>query len=249
MSFIARLFLWATVALIALDNLGVKVTGLITGLGVGGIAVALAAQELLKDFFASLSITFDRPFVLGDFVQIDGYLGSIEHIGAKTTRLRSLSGEQIVVPNSDIVGTRLRNFGRMLERRVVLTLDVTYQTPPEKVELAVRIAREAVERREGLRLDRAHFSAFLESALRIETVYFVDTPNYTRHMDLQQEINLEILRRFAAEGIEFAYPTRTLFVDGKGTVQIESSGPAAGPGGERPPGGARAEQTGGERAE
>jgi small-conductance mechanosensitive channel len=212
LSFVGRIALWATLLLLALDNLGVKVTGLITGLGIGGIAVALAAQELLKDLFASLVIALDKPFLIGDMVQVGDLQGTVEQIGIKTTRVRSLSGEQLVFPNSDIVNSRLRNFGRMEERRVLLNLGLVYQTPPELVERATRLVRETIEANDGVRFDRSHFKAFGDSALVLEAVYFVQTADYLASMDLQQSINLEIFRRFAAEGIEFAYPTQKVFV-------------------------------------
>lgn len=215
LSFVARILLWATLLLLALDNFGIKVTGLITGLGIGGIAVALAAQELLKDLFASLAIALDKPFLIGDFVQVGDLRGTVEQIGIKTTRVRSLSGEQLVFPNSDIVSTRLRNFGRMEERRIEVNLGITYQTPPEMVDRAVAIVREAIEAQPGVRLDRVHFQAFGDSALLLQAVYFIETADYAEYMDKQQAIHYDILRRFHAEEIQFAYPTRTVFLESK----------------------------------
>jgi small-conductance mechanosensitive channel len=212
LGFVGRLLLWSTLLLLALDNLGIKVTGLITGLGIGGIAVALAAQEVLKDLFASLAIALDKPFLIGDSIAVGEFSGTVEFIGIKTTRLRSVNGEQIVIPNSDLIGSRLRNFGRMEERRVLVNLGLVYQTPAERVERAVAIVREVVAAREGVRPDRVHFRAFGEFALCVEVAYFITSADYGVYMDLQQEINLEILRRFAAERIELAYPTQTVFL-------------------------------------
>jgi small-conductance mechanosensitive channel len=210
LGFVGRLVLWATLLLLALDNFGIRVTGLITGLGIGGIAVALAAQEVLKDLFASLAIALDKPFLIGDSITVGEYSGTVEFIGIKTTRVRSINGEQIVIPNSDLMSSRLRNFGRMEERRVLLDLALVYQTPAEQVERAIAMIREVITAHEGIRLDRVHFRSFGESALLVQAVYFINSADYLVYMDLQQEINLEILRRFASEGIAFAHPTRTV---------------------------------------
>jgi small-conductance mechanosensitive channel len=212
MTFVARLLLWGLAALLVLDNLGVNITGLVAGLGIGGIAVALALQNILGDLFASLSILLDKPFVVGDFVVVDAHLGTIEHIGLKTTRVRSLSGEQIVISNADLLSSRIRNFKRMTERRVVLSIGVTYQTSPPKLATAAAIIRESIGEQEGTRLDRVHFKEFGASALCFEAVYFVLDPDYNHFMDVQQAVNLRIFERFAEEKIEFAYPTQTLFV-------------------------------------
>ncbi len=214
LGFVVRLAVWTAVVLVMLDNLGVNVTTLIAGLGVGGIAVALAAQSVLGDLFASLSIVLDKPFVVGDFVVVGEFLGSVEHVGLKTTRIRSLSGEQVVFSNADLLSSRIRNFGRMFERRVAFSLGVTYQTPAAKVRSLPSILREIVESQDRVRFDRAHFQAFGASALTFEVVYYVLTSDYNLHMDVQQNINLMLLDRFAEEGIEFAYPTQTVFVTG-----------------------------------
>lgn len=213
MSFVGKLVLWSVVLLMALDNLGIEVTALVAGLGVGGIAVALAVQSILGDLFASLSIVIDKPFVLGDFIVVDQYVGTVEHIGLKTTRIRSLGGEQIVFANSDLLGTRVRNYKRMRERRIVFTFGVVYQTPAEKLERIPGMVREIVEQREHARFDRAHFIEFGDSAYTYEVVYWMLNPDFALYRDTQQEINLELVRAFAREGIEFAYPTRTVFVE------------------------------------
>lgn len=214
--FIVKMLLWSVVLLLALDNLGVDVTALVAGLGVGGIAVALAVQNILSDLFASLSIVLDKPFVLGDFLIIDDYLGSVEHIGLKTTRLRSLSGEQLVFSNADLLGSRIRNYGRMFERRVVFTIGVTYQTPREKLERIPQMIRDSVEEQEKTRFDRSHFKEYGDFSLNFETVYYVLVPDYNTYMDIQQAINLNIHEQFEREGIEFAYPTQTLFLERSG---------------------------------
>ena len=209
---VGRIALWSIILLLALDNLGINVTALVAGLGVGGIAVALAMQNILGDLFASLSIVLDKPFAVGDFLIIASFLGRVEHVGLKTTRLRSLSGEQLVFSNSDLLQSRIRNYGRMIERRVAFDIGVTYQTPRTKLEKIPTIMREAVESAEPTRFDRSHFKAYGNFSLNFETVYFVLSADYARYMDVQQAVNLHIHQRFEEEGIEFAYPTQTVFV-------------------------------------
>jgi len=214
LGFIGRLGLYAILLLLALDNLGVNITALVTGLGVGGVAVALALQAVLGDLFASLAIVLDRPFVIGDFIIVGDALGTVEHVGLKTTRVRSLSGEQLVFANSDLLHSRIRNFKRMAERRALFTIGVTYQTPRAQLEQIPQMIRSAIEAQEATRFDRAHFASYGPSSLDFEAVYYVLVPDYNRYMDVQQAINLEIHRRFEEAGIEFAYPTQTLFVHG-----------------------------------
>jgi len=212
LGFVSKLVMWSIILLLALDNLGVNITALVAGLGVGGIAVALAVQNILGDLFASLSIVLDKPFVIGDFIIVNEYLGTVEHIGLKTTRIRSLSGEQVVFSNADLLRSRIRNFKRMYERRVVFTVGVTYNTPYEKLSAISTMLKSIVERQQLVRFDRAHFKEYGDSSLVYEVVYFVKSPEYNVYMDIQQAINLEIYRRFQEEGIEFAFPTRTLYV-------------------------------------
>ncbi|MBI4548421.1 MAG: mechanosensitive ion channel family protein [Ignavibacteriae bacterium] len=212
LSFILRLSLVVIIILLVLDNLGINITALVTGLGIGGIAVALALQNILGDLFASLSITLDKPFVIGDFIIVNEHRGTVEHIGLKTTRLRSLSGEQIVFSNTDLLNSRIRNFKRMYERRVEFTLGVVYQTPLEQLSKISTLLRQIIESQPNVRYDRAHFKEYGDSSLTFEVVYFVKSPDYNTYMDIQQAINLEIYRRFQEKGIEFAYPTRTLYL-------------------------------------
>ena len=212
MAFVVKLVLWSVIFLMALDNLGINVTALVAGLGVGGIAIALATQNILGDLFASLSIVLDKPFVLGDFVIVDEHMGNVEHIGLKTTRVRSLWGEQLVFSNSDLLKSRLRNFGRMAERRVVFPIGVTYQTPRDKLVMIPQIIREAVAEHKLTRFDRSHFKAYGDFALTFETVYYVLSREFGVYMDIQQAVNLRLHERFEQEGIEFAYPTQTLFL-------------------------------------
>jgi small-conductance mechanosensitive channel len=204
--------LWLALILLALDNLGYNVTALIAGLGVGGVAVALAVQNILGDLFASLSILIDKPFVVGDFLIVDDYLGSVEHVGLKTTRIRSLSGEQLVFSNSDLLKSRLRNYGRMYERRVAFTIGVTYDSTREQLQKIPLIMRTAIEEQDKIRFDRCHFCKYGDYALIFETVYYVLDPDYNLYMDIQQAINLQINEAFEQQGIEFAYPTQTLLL-------------------------------------
>lgn len=212
LGFVARFVLWIIILLLILDNLGVNITGLVAGLGIGGIAVALAVQNILGDLLASLSIVLDKPFVIGDFVEVDSLSGTIEHIGLKTTRIRSINGEQLIFSNNDLLKSRIRNYRRMTERRIVFDFGVVYKTPPEKLEGINKIIRETIEKMENTRFDRVHFKEYGESSLQFEVVYFVTNSDYKNYMDIQEKINLEIYRRFHAEDIEFAYPTRTIFV-------------------------------------
>ena len=221
--FVALVILWAVIGLLALDNMGIEVTALIAGLGVGGIAVALAVQNILGDIFCSLSIVLDRPFEVGDFVVVGDMAGTVENVGVKTTRIRSLGGEQLVFSNSDLVNSRLRNYKRMYERRIVFEFGVTYQTPAEKVEKIPGIVREIIEGLEDVRLDRAHFKSYGDFALIFEVVFYVKRPEYNAYMDNQQAINLGLMRAFEKEGIEFAYPTQTLYVQRIGGAEERAS--------------------------
>jgi small-conductance mechanosensitive channel len=212
LAFLGKLVLWTVALLLILENLGVDVTTLIAGLGVGGIAVALAAQNILGDLFASLSIVMDKPFVLGDFITVGEFQGTVENIGLKTTRLRSLSGEQLVFPNSDLLTSRIRNFKRMQERRVVFTIAVTYDTVPSQLREIPELLKSAITSQEQTRFDRAHLQKLGDSALIFEAVYFVTIPDFVRYMDIQQQINLRLLDEFASRMIKFAHPTQFAFL-------------------------------------
>lgn len=210
--FVVRVAIWSVFLLLALSNLGIDVTTLVASLGIGGVAVALALQNVLGDLFASLSIVLDKPFVVGDFIIVDDLMGTVEHVGLKTTRVRSLGGEQLVFSNSDLLGSRIRNYKRMQERRIVFTFGVTYDTGHDRLEEIPETVRAIVEEQERTRFDRSHFKEFGDSSLVFETVYYMLVPDYNVYMDTQQAINLEIYRRFEEAGIEFAFPTRTVHV-------------------------------------
>ena len=218
-----RVLAWSMVLLLALDNLGVNVTALITGLGIGGVAIALAVQNVLGDVLAALAIVLDKPFVLGDFIIVGSEMGTVEQIGVKTTRVRSLGGEQIIFSNAELLQSRIRNYKRMEERRVLFRFGVLYSTPQDKLELLPRIAREAVQAQDRVRFDRAHFATFGDSALEVEVVYYVLSPDYSVYMDIQQAINLTLFRRLSEEGVGFAFPTRTVHIEGRLDVPREGA--------------------------
>ena len=230
-SYAARALVWGVVFILVLDNLGFKITTLITGLGIGGIAIALAVQSILGDLFGALAIVLDKPFVVGDAINVNGQLdGTVEHIGLKTTRIRSITGEQIIISNTELLKSNIRNYKRLYERRVVFRIDVTYDTPPDVVARIPGMLREIVTAQKPIRFDRSHFASYTDSALRFETVYYVLDPDYTRYMDIQQAANLEILRRCGAENIRFAFPTRTVdWQGGAPRVETEMLAPASAP--------------------
>ena len=209
---LAKAMVWITGALFMLDNLGFRISTVIAGLGIGGIAIALAAQAILGDLFGYFVILFDRPFEIGDFVVVGDHMGVIERFGIKTTRIASLGGEQIVVSNKDLTDSRVRNFKRMAKRRVVFRVGVTYQTPVERLREIPGIVADIFREIEGTTLDRVHFFSYGDFSLIHEIVYYVDGNDYTRYMDLQQQVNLRLFEEFGKRGIEFAYPTRTLYL-------------------------------------
>ncbi len=210
LAFLGRAIVWSTVLLLALDNLGINVTGLITGLGIGGIAVALAAQNILGDLFASLSIVLDKPFVIGDSISFDGVQGTVERIGLKTTRLRNLTGEELVVANSDLLRSRIANFGRMAERRGVLALAIATDTPVTKVAALPGVIGEAIGTVAGIRLARSHFKGFGQYSLDFEAVFWVPGSDYERFMTAQQQVHLAVLTRLRELEVALATPALTV---------------------------------------
>lgn len=207
---IITIVIWALGLLLLFSNLGYDVTAIVAGLGIGGIAVALAAQNIISDLFNYLVIFFDKPFEVGDFIIVDEKLGTVNHIGIKTTRIKSLSGEQLVFSNSDLTNSRIHNYKRMQTRRIVFTIGITYQTDIEKVREIPDIVRDIIKNQERTTFDRAHLRSFDESCITYEAVHIVQSADYNVYMDIQQEINLRILEAFQERGIQFAYPTRTV---------------------------------------
>jgi small-conductance mechanosensitive channel len=210
LGFVLRLALWSLVLLLALDRMGFNITALLASMGIGGVALALAVQSILGDLFASLSITLDRPFVVGDFIIVDQVVGSVEYIGLKTTRIRSLWGEQIVIANGDLLKSRIHNYKRMDERRVQFGFNVPWPTPLEQVEAIPDTVKGIIQALPKTRFDRAHFKEFNDTGLNFEVIYFIPDPDYNLYMDLQQAINLGILKAFQERGIDLGYPVRVL---------------------------------------
>lgn len=209
-SFVGRVLLWTFLVLFMLDNLGVNVTAMVAGLGVGGIAVALAMQNILGDLFASLSIVIDKPFVIGDVITVDSFTGSVEHVGLKTTRLRSSTGEQIIISNSDLLKTRIRNFKRMTERRMLFNFGVLYETSPAQLAAIPALLRDIVATVPQARFERAHFKNFGATALEFEAVYWMTNPDFQLSMDAQQQVNLALLVRLQEAGIELSHSATTV---------------------------------------
>lgn len=207
-----RTVLWAIVLLAMLSNLGVNVTAFVASLGVGGIAVALAAQNILGDLFASVAIAVDKPFEVGDFIVLGSIAGTVEVVGVKTTRIRSLGGEQIVMSNTELLKQTVSNYKRLQQRRIVFGFGVTYQTTVEQLKQIPELVRKVIGESERLRFDRAHFKAYGESSLDFEVVYFVLQPDYNLYMDEQQRINLRLMEELTAQGVEFAFPTRVVYM-------------------------------------
>ena len=210
----ARVLLWSVVLLAMLSNLGVNITAFVASLGVGGIAVALAVQNVLGDLFASLSIAVDKPFEVGDFIVIGSLAGTVENIGLKTTRIRSLGGEQIVMANAGMISSTIQNYKRLQERRIVFEFGLSYDTPTEAVKKAPAIVEESIKAQGQVRFDRAHLRGFGKEALEFEAVYIVLDPGYNLYMDIQQAINFQLLERFAKVGAKFAVGARSIKVTG-----------------------------------
>lgn len=209
---LVKILLWTIAAIVLLDNLGIKVSALITGLGIGGIAIALATQSILGDLFSYFIIFFDRPFELGDFIIVGDFMGTVENIGIKTTRIRSLGGEEIVFSNTDLTSSRVRNYKRMNLRRIVFKFGVVYQTATEILKEIPKIIEKIIKEIKDTTFDRTHFAGFGAYSLDFEVVYYVLSNDYNKYMDIQQEINLKIKEEFAERNIEFAYPTQSLFI-------------------------------------
>lgn len=209
---ISKVFVWIAGIVFLIDNFGYDITTIITGLGIGGIAIALAAQVILKDLFSYFVIYFDKPFEIGDFIVVDDKSGTVEYIGIKTTRIRSLGGEQLIMSNTDLTDSRVQNYKRLEQRRIAYSIRVSNKTPEEKLKKIPGMIKSIIQSQELLKFDRAHFSMFAESYFNFEYVYFVLSADYNMYMDKQQEINLAIVASFRAEQIEFAYPAQQVYI-------------------------------------
>lgn len=213
---VINVVIWFLGLVFLLSNWGVQVTPIIAGLGIGGIAVALAAQNILGDLFSYFVIFFDRPFEAGDFIIVDDKMGSIEYVGIKTTQIRALGGEQIIIGNSNLTNSRIHNYKRMARRRVVFGIDVEYGTPYEKLKRIPEMLKSIVLEHQLVTFDRAHFAAYKDWSLRFEVVYYVLSADFNVYMDTQQSINLKIYEAFENERISFAFPTQTMVVRNEG---------------------------------
>lgn len=218
---IVNIVIWAIGFVFLFDNLGYDVTAIITGLGIGGIAIALAAQNILGDLFNYFVIFFDRPFEIGDFLVIDDKNGIVDQIGIKTTRIRTLSGEQLVFANADLTNSRIHNYKKMQRRRIVFSVGVTYETPAEKLRQIPEVLKEIVESQEIVDFDRAHFKNFGDSSLNFEICYYINSAEFITYMDIQQDYNFQIYERFEEMGVDLAFPTRTIYVRNENGQKFE----------------------------
>ena len=226
--FLSRLAVWSIIILLILSNLQINVTTLVAGLGVGGIAVALAVQNVLGDLFASLSILLDKPFAVGHFIVVDNLTGTVEYVGVKTTRIRSIDGEELIISNSDLLKSRIHNYERSSERRVVMDIGISYNIAYEKLKAIPGMIREVVNSIELARFDRARFREYGDSSLNFRIIYFVDTTDYRTYLDVQHEVNLAIFKQFGDEKIEFSTPTQMVYVNvqpSEAQAHLEESNP------------------------
>lgn len=202
-----QIILWSVGLLMVLSNLGVNITSLIAGLGIGGVAIAFAMQNILADIFSSFAILIDKPFQVGDFIKIGSDMGVVEKIGIKTSRLRTLNGQLLVVSNQELTSVRVENFQQMKKRRGLFTLGVIYETSPEKLKKIPGIIKEIILSQDKTSFDRCNFVSFGDFSLNFETSFYIETDVYNEFLDIFEKINLEIFTKFNKEGIEFAYPT------------------------------------------
>ena len=217
---VVNLVIWFLGIVFLLSNWGIEVTPIIAGLGIGGIAVALAAQNILGDLFSYFVIFFDRPFEAGDFIIVDDKMGTIEYVGIKTTQIRALGGEQIIIGNSNLTNSRIHNYKRMIQRRIVFSLDVEYGTPLETLRKIPPMIKAIVQKRKLTTFDRAHFAFYKDWSLRFEVVYYVLSADYNTYMDIQQEVNLEIYEEFEKQKINFAFPTQSMLIKKEGDIDM-----------------------------
>ncbi|PSP23967.1 MAG: mechanosensitive ion channel protein MscS [Cyanobacteria bacterium SW_8_48_13] len=220
-----RLVFWIIGTVFLLGNLGFDISALVASLGIGGVAIALASQGVLQDLFSYFSILLDRPVQIDDFIIVGDFVGTVEHIGIKTTRMRNLSGEQLIIANTELTGSRIRNFNPMEERRIVFTIGVTYDTGFKHLQEIPNFIQSIIEATKNTRFDRCHFSSYRDSSLNFETVYYMTTSDYTAYMDAQQHINLEIKQAFEQRGIEFAFPTQVVHVNNGADGVAKSANP------------------------
>ena len=212
MGILIKIAVWIVAILVILSIWGVNITSIVAGLGIGGIAIAFALQNILQDIFSSFSIFIDKPFVVGDMIVVGTDTGTVERIGLKSTRIRTLQGEELVVSNKELTTARVHNFKKMTDRRVLFSLGVTYGTVPEKLKEIPGLIKNIIENTPEARFDRAHFKDYGDFSLNFEIVYYVSSSDYARYMDIQEKINLRIFEEFKTLGVEFAYPTQNVIL-------------------------------------
>ncbi len=211
---VAKIVVWSVILILALDSIpGVEINALIASLGIGGIVAGLAVQNILEDLFSSLTIALDQPFAIGDFIKVGDFSGTVEKIGLKSTRLRSISGEQLIFSNSDLLNSRLQNFKRMERRRVAITLGVTYSTTPEKLRQIPDLVKDIISTKESITFERVYLSNLGDFSINYDLSYYVETSDFQYHVDMQQQILMEIFEKFSENGIDFAFPTQTIVVE------------------------------------
>lgn len=213
MKILSKILIWSLTFLLFLSNLGVNITPLIASLGIGGIAIGLALQNILGDLFSAFAIYFDKPFEEGDFIIIGEDMGVIKHIGIKTTRIQALGGQELIVPNSELTSTRVNNYKKMQLRRIVFSFGVEYKTDVTKLKKIKKIAGEIIKKTPRAKLDRVHFKNFGDSSLNFEVVYYIDSNDYALYMDTQEKINFELKEKIEKLGVGFAFPTRTIYME------------------------------------
>jgi len=209
---VIKIIVWLVAVILILQNLGYNISTLVAGLGIGGIAIAFAIQNILGDIFASFSIYFDRPFEIGDFIIIGKDMGIVKKIGIKSTRLQTLQGEELVISNKELTSTRINNYKKMKKRRIVFSFGIAYETPNEKIKKVSGIVSNAIKEIDLASLDRVHFKKFGDFSLEFEVVYYLNSSDYNVYMDTQQRINLALKEKFEKEDIVFAYPTQTVYL-------------------------------------
>lgn len=219
--FFLKVFLWLLAFIFLLDNLNIQLTGLLAGLGIGGIAIGFAAQSILTDIFSYFTIFLDRPFDIGDFINVGEHRGTVEYIGLKTTRIRSLSGEQLIISNTELMNSRINNYKRMEKRRINFSFGVIYGTEIEKLEKIPEIVKNIIINMGQTEFDRAHFTSFESFSLVFQVVYYVLDKDYKVFMDIQEKINLELKKKFQQENINFAFPTQTVYLNDKEIINNE----------------------------
>jgi len=215
LSRILRGTLWGIGFIYLLSFFGYDITTVIAGFGVIGIALAFGLQHILSDIFASFSLFFDKPFVIGDFIIVDDNMGVVKEIGIKSTRIQSLWGQEVIIPNKELTSSKINNYKKMKRRRIHFTFGVVYNTSAEKLKKVLEIAKKIFDKIDLVDLDRIHFKEYGNYSLNFEVAYYVNTPDYNKYLDVQQEINLSLKKRFEEEGIKFAYPTQTVIINKK----------------------------------